>query len=403
MTANLSTKHNMINILVRRLALIFLCGLAFVSTNGSFVNVPSSSWRHSRPHNDLPPIPPIEWLETRPVLRACITARAALAGLKMSAQLLPNQRMLFATLPVLEAQASSALADVITTPDKLFENSHAGAKPDPATKEVLRAHSALLNGYRSLARRPLRIRTAVTACSTIMGLYMGVRRDPDTIAGHTVYTPPAGEAVVRELLEGWERFLHEESELDPLIRLAAAHHQFEAIHPFADGNGRTCRVLNSLFLVQEDLLPSPILCLSRYLLRHRDACLSLRLEVTRSDAWEPWLLFMLDGVRETAQWTVELIERARTLSDLTDTYIRQQRPKIYSSELVEVLFCQPYCRIEHLVEAGVAQRQTASRYLKELVDIGVLEERKAGRNKLFVHAQLLQLLTAEKAQQAEIL
>lgn len=345
------------------------------------------------PDGNLPPIPPLEWLETRRVLRACIAARAALAGLKVSAQLLPNQGLLFSTLPMLEAQASSALADVVTTADRLFENRHAGARPDPATHEVLRNHTALLSGYRSLARRPLRIRTAVTACSTIMGLYMGVRRDPDTVIGHTVHTPPEGEAVVRGLLEGWERFLHEERELDPLIRLAAAHHQFQAIHPFADGNGRTGRVLDSLFLVQEDLLPGPIFCLSRYLLRHRETYLGLQLEVTRSDAWEPWLLFMLEGVRETAQATVELIARLRTLSELTDIYVRQQRPKLHSRALVEVLFCQPYCRIEHLVEAGVAHRQTASRYLKELVDIGVLAEQKAGRDKLFVHPQLLRLLT----------
>jgi Fic family protein len=343
-------------------------------------------------NQSLPPIPPPEWLETRPVLRACIAARAALASLKMSAQLLPNQGMLFSTLPVLEAQASCALADIVATPDNLFQNRHAGAKPDPVTKDVLRTHQALLAGYRSLARRPLRIRTAVTACSAVMGLYMGVRRDPDTVAGHTVYTPPEGEVVIRELLEGWERFLHEERELDPLIRLAAGHYQFEAIHPFADGNGRTGRILNSLFLVQEELLPQPILCLSRYLLRRRDAYLNLQLEVTRSDGWEPWLLFMLEGVRETAQWTIGYIEQARTLSELTDTYIRQQLPKIHSRELVEVLLCQPCCRIEHLVEAGVARRQTASRYLKELVEIGVLEERKVGRDKLFANPQLLRLL-----------
>jgi len=353
----------------------------------------TTSPQHAPPPDpNLPPIPPLEWLETRPVLRACIAARAALAGLGMSAQLLPNQGMLFSTLPILEAQASCALADIVTTPEKLFEHRHAGAKPDAATKEVLRTHQALLSGYRSLARRPLRIRTAVTACSAVMGLYMGVRRDPDTVSGHTVYSPPEGEVVIRELLEGWERFLHEERELDPLIRLAAGHYQFEAIHPFADGNGRTGRILNSLFLVQEELLPQPILCLSRYLLQHRDAYLNLQLDVTRADGWEPWLLFMLEGVRETAQWTIGLIERARTLSDLTDTYVRQQLQKIHSRELVEVLLCQPYCRIEHLVEAGVARRQTASRYLRELVEVGVLEERKAGRDKLFANPQLLRLL-----------
>ena len=331
-----------------------------------------------RTTTELLPIPPAEWLETRPVLRACLGARVELAELKTAARLLPNQGLLISILPVLEARASSAIAGVVSTTDQLFANLHAGAKPDPVTAEVLRAHQALLQGYRSLARRPLRIRTAVTACSTIMGLYMG--------------TPPEGETATRERLEGWERFLHEERGLDPLIRLAAGHGQFEAIAPFAAGNGRTARAVDSLFLVQEDLLPAPILCLSRYLLQRREVGEALRQEVARTEAWEPWLLFMFEGVRETAQWTLVLLEALRTLSDLTDRYVREKLPKIHSRELVEALFCHPYCRIEHLVEGGVARRQTASRYLKALVEVGVLEERAAGRDKLFAFPQLLRLL-----------
>jgi len=361
----------------------------------------SSVWHPDRPYNDLPPIPPADRLDTRAVLRACIEARAALAGLKQAAQLIPNQVMLVSTLPVLEAQASSAIENIVTTTDKLFENLHAGTDADSATKEALRYRQALMDGYQSLARRPLCTGTAETVCSTIRGVDMRVRRVPGTklanaATGEIIYTPPEGEAVIRDLLAGWERFLHEERDLDPLIRLAAAHYQFEAIHPFTDGNGRTGRVLNSLFLIQENLLTVPILYLSRYIIRHKESYYSLLIDVTRHEAWEPWLLYMLEAVRDTAQWTGAKIEAIRGLSELTAAHVREHLPKIYSRELVDVLFCQPYCRIGHLVESGVAQRQAASRYLTALVGIGVLEERKVGRDKLFVNPRLMRLLTDEE-------
>jgi Fic family protein len=213
--------------------------------------------------------------------------------------------------------------------------------------------------------------------------------------GQVIYTPPDGEKPIRSFLSNWEKYLHEQKAIDPLVRMAAAHYQFEAIHPFLDGNGRTGRVLNSLFLIQEDLLTLPILYLSRFIISRRADYYELLLAVTRDQAWEPWVLFMLEGVEETAAWTTAKIAAIRELADQTAEYVRRKLPKIYSRELVDVIFAQPYCRISNLVAAGIAKRQTASRYLKELAAIGVLEEHAAGREKLFIHPKLMRLLVSD--------
>jgi len=360
----------------------------------------NGSWYPDRPFNNLPPLSTVEDLESKAVLRACIEARAALAELKQAARLIPNQGMLINTLPLLEAQASSEIENIVTTMDKLFENLHGEGNVDPATKEALRYRQALMEGYRALGRRPLSTATAEAVCTSIRGVEMRVRRVPGTklvggSSGETIYTPPEGEAVIRDLLADWERFMNAEPDLDPLIRLAAGHYQFEAIHPFTDGNGRTGRVLNNLFLVQEGLLNLPILYLSRHVFRHKDEYYDLLLDVTKLGAWEPWLLYMMEAVRETASWTTDKIAAIRDLFDVTVTHVRRHVPKIYSRELVEVLFIQPYCRIANLVDAGIAQRQAASRYLKLLGEIDVLTERKAGREKIFVHPKLMTLLTTD--------
>jgi len=357
-------------------------------------------WHADRPYNTLPPLSTVEDLETKAVLRACIEARAALAELKQAAKLIPNQGMLINTLPLLEAQASSEIENIVTTMDKLFENLHRESNVDPATKEALRYRQALMEGYRTLGRRPLSTATAEAICTNIRGVEMRVRRVPGTklvggSSGETIYTPPEGEAVIRDLLADWERFMNAEPDLDPLIRLAAGHYQFEAIHPFTDGNGRTGRVLNNLFLVQEGLLNLPILYLSRHVLRNKDEYYGLLLDVTKLKAWEPWLLYMMEAVQKTASWTTDKIAAIRDLFDDTITHVRRHVPKIYSRELVEVLFIQPYCRIANLVDAGIAQRQAASRYLKLLGEIDVLTERKVGREKIFVHPKLMTLLTTD--------
>jgi Fic family protein len=359
-----------------------------------------SGWRPERPWNGLPQLPPRVELESKAVLKQCVTARAALAELKQAAALIPNPAMLINTLPLLEARASSEIENIVTTAGKLFQHLRAESGADPATKEALRYRSALLEGVRAIARRPLATRTAEMICSLIKGAEMTVRRVPGTAlakggSGDVVYTPPEGEARLRDLLANWERFLHEEEALDPLVRMAVAHYQFEAIHPFTDGNGRTGRVLNSLFLVEQGLLPLPILYLSRYIIERKADYYRLLLAVTSDDAWEDWLLFMLRGVEETAAWTTGKIGAVRRLAADTGAYVRQALPKVYSRELIDVIFEQPYCRIANLVEAGIAGRQAASRYLKALVAADVLREQAVGKEKLFVHPRLMRLLTRD--------
>ncbi len=360
----------------------------------------TSDWRPDRPYDGLPTLPPPTDLETKVVLKACITARSALAELKRASELIPNPQMLINTLPVLEARASSEIENIVTTTDALFRHLGSEGPTDPATKEASRYRAALLEGFASREARPLSTRTAELVCSRIRGVDMSVRRVPGTAltnadTGEVIYTPPTTENRIRTLLGNWERFLHAEDDLDPLVRMAAAHYQFEAIHPFTDGNGRTGRVLNSLFLVSIGLLPMPILYLSRYIMAHRSEYYDLLLGVTAKRAWEPWVLYIVRGVGATSQWTTAKIGAIRQLSDNTAEFVRARLPKLYTRELIDVLFEQPYSRIANLVDAGIVGRQAASRYLKALVSIGVLEEHKAGRERLFVHRRLLGLLASD--------
>ena len=353
------------------------------------------------PYNNLPLLPPATELETHTILKACIEARAALAELKQAGELIPNQSVLINTIPVLEAQASSAIENIVTTADRLFQFAQISeAQADPATKEALRYGLALTSGFRSLQKRPLVTATAVEICSIIKGVEMDIRRTPGTAlvdggSGKIVYTPPEGETLLREKLANWEQFIHEAEAIDPLIRMAVMHYQFEAIHPFTDGNGRTGRILNLLFLIDKGLLEIPILYLSRYIIRHKSEYYQYLNSITCDEIWEPWILFMLEAIRDTSRWTSEKIRAMRMLMKITSNYVRENLPKIYSRELIELIFTQPYCRIATVVEANIAQRQTASNYLKGMVEIGVLREFRAGREKLFIHPRFLSLLTAE--------
>ncbi len=356
-----------------------------------------------KPYNDLPDLPPAAQLETKPVLKACIEARAALAALQQAAGLLPNPTVLINTMPLLEAQASSEIENIVTTTDALFRYSQLDERAaDPATREALRNRAALNSAFHSIKVRPLSTATAVEICTGIKNVQMDIRRIPGTAlannkTGKVIYTPPVGEAVLRGKLANWERFVHGEDDLDPLVRMAVSHYQFEAIHPFTDGNGRTGRILNLLMLVERGLLDEPILYLSKYIIEHRPAYYRLLLNVTVSNAWEPWILYMLAAVLDTAQWTQVRIAAIKELMRVTADNVRSKVPKIYSRELVDVLFNQPYCRIENLVDAGIAKRETASRYLKALAASGLLREEKIGREKLFVNPQFLSLLTKKQA------
>ncbi len=354
------------------------------------------------PYNDLPPLPPPEdQVETPAILKKCISARVALAELKQAAELIPNAAVLVNTLPLLEARASSEIENIITTADKLLEYVDAAEdKADPATKEALRYRRALFESSKAVQKKSLTAATAIDVCRTIKDERLDIRTNSGTNlknnkTGEIIYTPPEGQKLLSEKLKNWEEFLHENTELDPLVRMAIQHYQFEAIHPFTDGNGRTGRIVNIIYLVEQELLDSPILYLSRHIIQHKGDYYRLLLEVTTEGAWSPWILFMLNSVEETCLWTTDKIRAIRELMQHTSQYVRKRLPKIYSWELVELLFRQPYCRIGNVVEAGIAKRQTASVYLKELCDIGVLQERKSGRETLFVHPKYIELLTLD--------
>ncbi|MGV0875953.1 Fic family protein [Martelella sp. FLE1502] len=357
------------------------------------------SFQPDTPYNALPPLPPREDVESKAVLKACINARAALAELRVSGQLIPNQSVLINSIPLLEAQASSEIENIVTTTDRLFRFANEPAeRADPATKEALRYRTALNEGFQSLKTRPVSTSTAVAVCRTIKGVDLDIRTTPGTAlmneaTGAVIYTPPEGQALLRDKLANWERYIHEAEEIDPLIRLAVMHYQFEAIHPFIDGNGRTGRILNLLYLVDKGLLDIPVLYLSRYIIGHKRAYYDRLLAVTTDGAWEAWILYMLQAVRETADWSTARIRAIRDLLDETAARIRRDLPKIYSRELAEVIFVNPYCRISDLVQAGIAKRQAASVYLKALVEAGLLQEVKAGRENLYINPALLALLS----------
>lgn len=357
------------------------------------------SFDPARPYNDLPALPPRHDIETKAVLKTCVAARSALAELKISGRLIPNPSVLINSIPLLEAQASSEIENIVTTADRLFRFANRPeAGVDPATKEALRYRTALYQGFESLKEFPLSTRSAIEICRTIKGVDLDIRATPGTAllneaTGRVVYTPPEGAELLREKLADWERYIHADDSVDPLIRLAILHYQFEAIHPFTDGNGRTGRVLNLLFLVEQGLLDIPVLYLSRYIIDNKKSYYDGLLAVTTDDAWEPWILFMLAAIRETAIWSTAKIWAIRNLLDATAEQIRRGLPKIYSRELAEIIFVNPYCRIADLVGAGIAKRQSASVYLKALVTLGILREIEAGREKIYTNPSLLTLLS----------
>ena len=360
-----------------------------------------NNWNPKLAYNQLPDLPPVDELETKEILKQAINARAALAELKQAAELIPNQSMLINTLPIMEARASSEIENIVTTTDKLFQSLQLDSEEqDSATKEALQYRTALFFGFNSLKERPLCTQTAVLVCSEIKNRAMDVRKVTGTALrngsnGEVIYTPPEGEQLIRDKLANWEKFIHYNEDLDPLIILAVAHYQFEAIHPFTDGNGRTGRVLNSLLMIEKELLHLPILYLSRYIIEHKADYYRLLLEVTANQNWQDWVIYILKGIENTAKWTLNKIAAIKALAVETRRYIQQSLPHFYSLELIELLFEQPYTRIANLEQAGIAKRQTASKYLKELCDVGVLREQIVGRDKLFIHLKLMELLRGE--------
>lgn len=349
------------------------------------------------PYNDLPLLPPKAELETKKVLKQAIASTRVLAELKGRAGEIPNQSMLVNAITLQEAKDSSEIENIVTTQDNLYQAFSANTNTtDAQTKEVLRYRQALWEGYNNLEKRPLSTNTFVSIVQAIKENNAGIRKTTGTRITKnnvTIYTPPEGEAVIRDLLKNLEDFIHSENGIDDLVRLAVMHYQFEAIHPFPDGNGRTGRVLNILYLVEKGLLDAPILYLSKYIIENKNQYYKKLRAVTEQQNWEGWVLFILKGVEETAIYTLKKINAINALMQETILLAKEKLPsRVYSKELIELIFEQPYCKVKFLVDKGIAKRQTAAEYLQELEKIEILKSQKVGVENLYLNVRLFEIL-----------
>lgn len=353
------------------------------------------SWNPEVSYDALPLLPPPGDLETKRVLKKAIEAREILARFDAQASALPNPAVLINVIPLLEAQASSEIENIVTTTDELFEATAYQSGAAPAAREALRYRSALRMGFDEIGERPITERTTARLCSAIRGHEVSFRRGEvyigDSLAGQRIYTPPATPQVIERLLDNWATFINEPSDLDPLVMMAVAHYQFEAIHPFDDGNGRTGRIVNVLMLCEAGLLQLPLLYLSRYIIESKDEYYRLLRGVTSSNGWEEWILYMLEGVRVTAVRSIELVEQVQAVRDEVIDEVRRVL-RSANSDLVDVLMEQPYSRARDVVERCGVTRQTATRWLRDLTEAGALAQLKAGRETLFVNRQLMDVL-----------
>jgi len=352
-----------------------------------------------KPYNHLPLLPPKADVETKAILKKAIAANRELAGMVNSCKRLPNQGVLYNLIFLKEAKDSSEVENIITTNDELYEAfSSDKIHLDPGTKEVLHYVDALWVGISQIQKdQILTTKTFINIVNTIKENTAGIRSNSgvkiiNDKTKEVIYTPPEGKEVILDKLKNLEEFINKKDDIDPLIKMAIIHYQFESIHPFSDGNGRTGRIINLLYLTLCGLLDHPVLFLSKYILDSKDQYYIKLRNVTEKDDWEDWIKYMLEGIEKTAIYTKTKIDGIINLFDETKNLIKERKPKIYSKDLVEVIFKQPYCKIKFIEEAGIAKRLTASKYLQELEEIGVLRGKKVGKEKLYVNIKFYNLL-----------
>ena len=352
------------------------------------------------PYNTLPKLPPKHDLETRRIMRKLALARAALAEMKGVGSIIPNPAMLINTLTLREAKDSSEIENIITTQDELYIAFATQRKSiNSQIKEVLNYREALWFGYNLIKRRAILTANDIASIQQIIiGNNAGIRTQPGTkltnaTTGEVVYSPPEGEDIIRGLLINLEDYINIDSnDIDPLIKLAVIHYQFESIHPFYDGNGRTGRIINIIYLVMKSLLELPILYLSSYLIKEKKDYYRLLKEIRDADNWENWIFYVLQGIEETAIHTTILIRKIKELLDNTIERIKKELPSMYSKDLVETIFEQPYCRVASIVNKGLYERRTAMKYLRELEKIDILAAVPKGNQILFLNKNLYDLL-----------
>ncbi|MBX2952050.1 MAG: Fic family protein [Leadbetterella sp.] len=350
------------------------------------------------PYNDLPLLPPNADVETKEILRKTISAGRALAQLNGTLKNLPNPTLFLDTIYLQEAKASSEVENIITTNDELYKSLVADKKVEnSATKEVLSYKEALWFGLEQLKKKPfITTNLCISIVQCIKQNTASIRVTPGTTLSNTkgevIYTPPSGEAVIREKLVNLEKFINEDDTIDPLIKMALMHYQFEAIHPFADGNGRTGRILLLLYLKLSGLLDTPAIYLSEYIIKNKvDYYKNLR-SVTEKNDWENYILYMLDMIEETSARGLERLNKFTKVIDKTAEEIKTKLPKIYSKDLVEILFRLPYTKRQHLIDENIGNPKTVGNYLIALEENSFLKSVKVGKEKLYLNERLLKIL-----------
>lgn len=361
-----------------------------------------SVYDKNKPFNDLPNLPPDYNLETSAIFKAAIKANKLLAELKGFCQTLPHPELLLNTIILQESKESNAIENIVTTQDELYKATLMGNDiKNQSSKEVLQYRHAMYWGKEQLLKNNL------ITTNLLIGVMQRLRNSNENIRKNTgtklanpvndtiIYTPPEGENIIREKLAHLEQFINDDniSDLDALIKMALVHYQFEAIHPFSDGNGRTGRILNVLYLIQQNLLGLPVLYLSRYIIENKSDYYRLLREVTEQGNWEEWILFVVNGVAATAELTLIKIKEILELKHQAYISIKDELKKGFSKELVDLLFSYPYIKISILEEHDIAKRQTASEYLKKISDLGWLTPIKIGREIYYSNHKLINVLS----------
>ncbi len=351
----------------------------------------------------IPSLPLQFDLETKPVLKKLARTHQALAELKGVTGIIPNQTILISTLSLQEAKDSSAIENIITTHDELYKSDAIARQfVSAAAKEVHNYATALREGYKKVKESHLLTSNHIIEMqATLEGNSAGLRTQSGTAlkndrTGETVYMPPQEANQIISLMSNLEKFINDDrlSALDPLIKMAVIHHQFESIHPFYDGNGRTGRIINILYLVKQGLLDMPVLYLSRYINQTKHEYYRLLQSVRDHHAWEEWVLYVLEGVEQTSHQTIQLIHSMKELMQQHKNKMRSELPRIYSQDLINIIFSHPYTKIEFLKrEMDVKSRITATRYLDELTRIGLMNKIRLGRENYYVNTDLYKILS----------
>ena len=350
------------------------------------------------PYNDLPLLPPKADIETKSILRKAISAGRTLAQLNGALLNLPNPTLFLDTIYLQEAKASSEVENIITTNDELYKSLVADKKiKNSATKEVLSYNEALWLGLEELKTKPfITVNLCIKIVQCIKQNKASIRNTPGTTLrnplGEVIYTPPSGESIIREKLSNLEKFINEDDTIDPLIKMAIMHYQFEAIHPFSDGNGRTGRILLLLYLKLSGLLDTPAIYPSDYIIKNKARYYTSLRNVTEKNDWENYILYMLDMIEVTSMKGLRQINNITTAIENTADEIKKKLPKIYSKDLMEVLFRLPYTKRQHLIDENIGSPKTVGNYLITLEENGFLQSIKVGKEKLYLNHKLLTIL-----------